>query len=194
MGGAALPGARGRGGPGVSLEPLVPTPQPPGSLVAAQRGGPPHRHPGLAPLAGPQDSPCGFGHPGPGPCNPGDPRPLELTPDLGRNVPALSPLVATVARRSPGPPSPRGPQMPSWAGPGPAPASRAGPRPGRAAPSPGPSPPIPAEVCRLLASESPRSGPGPAPRTGPGAPLPRARQTNTFPVWAEGKPYWIFLG
>lgn len=118
----------GRAGPGVSPEPLVPTP-PAAPLLPAHRSA---RGPSGGRPAGPSGRPLSFGHPRARPVSPADPRPPGVDPrSLGRSSPVLPAPVPTV-RRSHGPPSRRGPGTPSWAGRGPAPASRAEPRPGPA--------------------------------------------------------------
>lgn len=168
-GGAALPGAQGRGGPGVAPESL----SPPLSRWGP-RGHRSARGPSRQSLAGPPGQLLWL-RPPPGRAAHGPLVALALTLYWGRNPPAFSPPIPT-ARRSPGPPSPAGPQTPSWAGPGLVSASRARPRRGRAAPSAGPSGRTPAEVCRPFASKSTRGRRGQR----PGAPLPRRSQTNNF--------------
>lgn len=169
---AALPGARGRGGPGVAPESLSPPLNRRASLGHSFAGSlpawfcPAARR---APLASPLPQ-AGSSH---GPIV----TPLELTLNRGRNAPAFFPSIPT-AGRSPGPPSCGGPQTLSWASLGPASARRAGPRQERAAPSAGPRQRIPAEVCRPFAFKSTRTRPGQR----RGAPLPRRSQTNNFYV------------
>lgn len=172
-GGAALPGARGRGGPGVAPESLSPPLNRRAHLGHRSARGPLlarfYRAARTAPLASPLPQ-AGSSH---GPIV----APLELTLNRGRNAPAFLPSIPT-AGRSPRSPSCEGPQMLSWAGLGRASARRAGPRLGRAAPSAGPRQRIPAEVCRPFAFKSTHSRPGQR----PGAPLPRRSQTNSFYV------------
>lgn len=124
-GGATLPRSRGRAGPGVSPEPLVPTPQPPrSSPVTAWRG----VSQGGCP-AGPPGQPLSFGHPRAIPVPLVDPRSPGVDP--GARAAALPSSLL----RCPPPgarPGRRGPRTPFWAAPGPAPASRAGPCPGPA--------------------------------------------------------------
>ena len=97
-GGPALPGARGQGEPGVSPEPLVPTPQPLGSLWSP-----------LSAASLPADTPAGphslpprrtapMASAGPGPCPPPDPTPPGVDagpqsprpPSSGSHRPALA--------------------------------------------------------------------------------------------------------
>lgn len=144
-GGAALPRAWGRSGPGGALESLSPPlscRSPPGHRSA--RG--PSRQTFLrAPMTAAVASPTY--RPGPSRV---PPPPPGVDPGPRPQSSALSPILT--ARRSPRPPIPGGLQIPPDAvlgRPGrPAPASRAGPQLGRAVPSAGPSPRIPAEVCR----------------------------------------------
>lgn len=182
-GGAALPGAQGRGGPGVAPESLSPP---------LSRWGPPgHRSargPSRQSLAGSPGQLLWL-RPPPGRAAHGPLVALALTLYRGRNPPAFSPPIPT-ARRSPGPPSPAGPQTPSWAGPGLASASRARPRRGRAAPSAGPSGRTPAEVCRAVRLQIDARSAGPAARSAPPAEKPNKQLPPR--VWAEGKPDWVF--
>ena len=91
------------------------------------------------------------------------------------------------------PPGLRGPQTLCWAGPGPAPARRAGRRRGEPVPSPGARPADPG-LSLPFASESTRGGLGPAPRTRPGSAPPTEKPNTRLPSGAgRGKTHGMFF-